>query len=241
VNNDAEGVDSTAASVAEETDLRPLPPLWRRVIDLFFSPGELFERLAANPKWLGALLLGAAVTALSVILIPAELFEDMMRAQFAESGQESPVDPAQMATWAKVGGSVLGPVSQVVFGLIVAGLTTLVFALVLGDRGKFRQYFAATMHAFLIPVIAGLAITPLRIASGDIQLILSPGNALRGMLPDGYLLDVLSSIDIFSVWMFALLAIAVGKIEPRRSFGSAFAIFMVLVIGFGMVRALFVS
>ena len=232
-------MSETPLETQQEPLGRPLPPLWRRFIDVFFSPGDLFERLADNPKWLATVILGGVLIALGAFLIPVELYADMMRAQFLERGQEIPGDPERMATFGRIGGTVFGLVSYTLISLIVAGFLTLTLAFILGDRGRFVQYFAATTHAFLIYAVAQLAMTPVKIAAADIQLILSPGNALRGVLPDGYFLNVLSTLDVFAIWAYAVLAIAATRIDPKRGFGSAFAILMVLAVGFGMIGALF--
>lgn len=228
----------TQAEAELDGSVAPLPPLWKRVVDVFVAPGEMFEKLAANPKWVGAALLGGVLVAISGVLIPLEMYEDLVRAQMMEAGQDVPGDPAQMAMFGKAVGSIAGPIFYVLVSLIFAGMATLVFAFVLGDRGRFSQYFAATAHAFLIYALGAVAVTPLRIAAGDPQFLLSPGAALTGMLPNGYFLDVLSSIDVFSVWAYAVLAIAVTKIDTKRGFGTAFAFLMVLGIGFSMLAAL---
>ncbi len=217
-----------------------LPPLWRRVLDVFLSPGELFTGLAVSPKWLGALLLGGLITTVSVLLIPPEIYETQLRAIFLERGQDLPGDPARMARMNRVAGSVVAPVFWTIVSLLVAGLATLVFAFILGDRGRFKQYFAAVTHAFLIAAIGGLMVTPLRIAAGDPQLLMSIGNALRGTLPDSYFLSVLRGLDVFGIWANVALAIGMTKIDPRRSFGSAFVVFMTLSIGLAMIAAMFI-
>ena len=223
----------------EGVEARPLPPLWRRIVDVFVSPGELFERLALEPKWIGAVLVGGLLVTLGAVLLPVELYENAMRAQFAARGQEVPGDPEQMARIGKIAGSVIGPVMYLLISLFVAGVCTLAFTFVLGDRGKFKQYLSATAHAFLIFAIASLAITPLKIAAGDPQLMLSLGNVLAGILPDGYFLNVLGLLDVFGIWSYAVLAIAATRIDSKRSFGSAFAILLAVAIGFAMIGAIF--
>ncbi len=224
----------------DEDNGSALPPIWKRVIDLFFSPGQMFEALAEDPRWLGAVLLGAVVTFTSVILIPTELYELTMRAVLLERGQPLPDDTEQFARIQRTVGAVVAPVFWTIITLAVAGLSTVVFAFVLGDKGRFRQYFAAVTHAFLIASFGGLLITPLRIAAEDPQLLMSIGNAFVGILPDGYFLNVLRGLDIFAIWANIVLAIAVTKIDRRRSFGSAFTVYMVLSLGFAMIAANFI-
>jgi hypothetical protein len=46
-----------------------------RLARLIGSPGALFEALAANPAWLGALVLGAVLGAGTGLATPTELYE----------------------------------------------------------------------------------------------------------------------------------------------------------------------
>ena len=69
---------------------------------------------------------------------------------------------------------------------------------------------------------------------------MSLGNALRGILPDSYFLNVLRGLDVFGIWANILMGIAVTKIDPRRSFGSAFGFYMTITIGLAMIMANFI-
>ena len=64
-----------------------LPSLPARFVAVFFSPGRLVEQLARDPRWIGALLLGAILVALSVSLIPAEVMMEATRQAAMERGQ----------------------------------------------------------------------------------------------------------------------------------------------------------
>ena len=63
-----------------------LPSLPTRVLNVFFSPGEVMAGLKDNPAWVGALVLGAALTVSGAVLLPAEILEATMRQQILESG-----------------------------------------------------------------------------------------------------------------------------------------------------------
>lgn len=213
----------------------PLPPFWKRVVDAFVDPGRLGEALAARPAWASALLLGVALVVASSLLIPAEVWQDMMRAQMSASGREVPEGAGAMGTtlfrvWAVVGGLIFWPV----WTFLVAGIVTLVFAFILGDEGRYRQYLALTSHALLIAAIGGLLVTPLRIAQANPQLTLSIGTFIG--LEDGYGARFLSGLDLFMLWSYVVLGIGVSRVDRSRSAGSAIAILMVFVLG---VTALF--
>lgn len=216
----------------------PLPSLPRRAVDAFLAPGRLAGALAARPAWVGALLLGALVVALQVWLIPLEIWEATFRQTMIERGQ----DPSSMA----VGGAVLrisgivgGAVFWMVFAFALSGVMTVVFAFVLGDEGRYVQYLSALAHAWLIPAFVGLALVPLRIAQADPQLTLSLGTFFF-FLPEGYLLRVLTLLDLSQLWALLVVAQGAHAIDPRRSFSSAAGILLLLNLVLALALAPFV-
>jgi hypothetical protein len=225
--SDSDAPDVTAAP--------PLPPLWKRIVDAFVEPTRLGDALAARPVWVTALLVGVALVVASSLLIPADVWQDMMRTQMSAGGREVPEGMAGVSTtvfrvWAVVGGLIFWPV----WTFLVAGVVTLVFAFILGDEGRYRQYLALTSHALLIAAIGGLLVTPLRIAQSDPQLTLSVGTFLG--LEGGYLQRYLAGLDLFMLWAYVVLGIGVSRVDRSRSPGSAVAILMVFVLA---VTALF--
>lgn len=216
------------------TGQAPLPALPARLAAVFFSPGRLMRQLTDNPAWLGALLVSAAVVGLSMLLIPPELFIEAQREAALERGVELPemIDRAMPAM------RIVIPTTTVVVTLAMsfffAGLYTVIFAFVLGDEGRYVQYLAAVTHAWFIAALFGLLVTPLRISTGDPQLTLNLGSFFF-FLPDGYFLNVLRVLDLTQIWSTLVIAQGAHAIDRRRSFGSAAAILLVILVGVALV------
>lgn len=217
----------------------PAPPSFpRRVVDVFVSPGHLARALAAHPLWGAALLTGAVLVVLQVGLIPLEIWEASFRRIMLEQGQ----DPGAVATGAglmRLWSMIAGGLAWFAFAFVLTGLFTAVFAFVLGDEGRYVQYLSVLSHAWLIPAVVGLALVPLRIAQEDPQLTLSVGTFFF-FLPEGYLLRVLSFLDLSQLWALLVVAQGAHAIDPRRSFASAAAILFALNLALAMVLAPFV-
>ena len=128
-------------------------------------------------------------------------------------------------------------VTTFVMSVIFAGLYTLVFAFVLGDEGRFKQYLAVLAHSSFIAAVFTLLATPLRISTGDPQFTLNVGSFFI-FLPDGYLLNVLRSLDLTQIWSTLVVAQGVHAIDRRRSFGSAATILLTILLAFVLVVAL---
>ena len=116
-----------------------VPSLPARLLQAFVSPGKMTRTVAEHPRWIGAMLVGAALLSLSIALIPVEvLTEAQRRAVMARGGTMQEIPESALRIVRTV--SIIGPaVAFVVFAFIGAAVTTFIFAFVLGDEGKYRS------------------------------------------------------------------------------------------------------
>ncbi len=231
----AMGQERLVAAAPEAPARMSLPA---RLLAVFLNPGRLMEELAEDPRWIGALLAGAVLVGLSVALLPVELFLEMNREAAIERGADLPEMGERAVRLMRIVIPVGTVLSTLFFMGLFAGLYTVVFAFVLGDEGTFRQYLAALSHAYFIPAVFGLLVTPLRIGSGDPQLTLNLASFFA-FLPDGYLLNVLRVFDLTQIWSTLVIAQGAHAIDKRRSFGSAAAILLTFFTLFALVLARF--
>ena len=135
----------------------PLPAFPVRVGKTFFSPGDLAGALARTPAWGLALVVGAVLILGQSLLIPAEIWDNAFREAMLSQGREMPAGFAG-GSMMRNSALVAGPSMYSLMTFVFAGLITLIFAFILGDDGKYRQYLAVLTHAFLIPGIIGFAL-----------------------------------------------------------------------------------
>lgn len=214
----------------------PLPSLPRRLTDVLVSPGRLVEQLATDPRWLGALLVSAALVALQMGLIPAEVFAESQRQAALDAGRELPELSAAVSRAIRIATPVVTALSTIVFCFLFAGVYALVFSFILGDDGGYRQYLAMVTHAWFIPALVGLFLTPLRISTGDPQLSLNLASFML-FLPDGYLLQVLRFMDLTQIWSSLVVAQGAHAIDRSRSFASAAVILLAILLAVALVLA----
>jgi hypothetical protein len=214
----------------------PLDPLPTRLWRVFVSPGEVFRGLAAEPVALGAIVLGTVLMALMNLAIPTEVFEEGLRNQMLETGQDIPGDPAMMARFIKLGA---------IFGILVlwpviilgsAGIYALILLFGFGFEGSYRQYLAVTAHAVLVPAVAGLLLVPLKIVTGDAQLSLSVGS-LFFFIEEGFLARFLGLLDLFNLWSYVLVGLGAAVVDGSRSPKTAISV----TVGTGVLIALLVA
>lgn len=214
----------------------PLPPLPVRLLQVLFSPGKLTAALAANPAWVGALLVSAVLVALQMGLIPPEVFSEAQRQAALEAGREVAEIPEAAQQAMRVVVPLFAGLTTLILPFVFAGLYAFVFSFVLGDEGGYRQYLAMVTHAWFIPALAGLILTPLRISTGDPQLSLNLASFMF-FLPEGYLFQTLRFMDLTQVWSSLVVAQGVHTIDARRGFGAAAAILIGIQLAFALLLA----
>jgi hypothetical protein len=217
----------------------PLPSFPKRFAQVFFSPGDLTQALARKPAWAAALFTGVVLTLVQLALIPPEVWETMFREGMLRQGTEMPAGFDGGGTIMRVSSVVGGAVAFLVMSFVFAGVVTLVFAFVMGDEGKYKQYLAMLSHAWLIPTVVGLALLPLKISQSNPQFTLNLG-AFFFFLPDGYILKVFKMLDLSQVWSWFVLAQGAHAIDAKRSFGSAATVLAILFVAVIMLMAVFV-
>lgn len=214
-----------------------LPSLPTRIAHTFFSPGTLAEGLAKNPAWGAAVVLGAILVLGQTLLIPAEVWDTMFRENMAARGQEMPEGFAAGGTFMRLSTVAFGTLGYFAITFLFAGLVTLLFAFVMGDEGRYRQYLAVLAHAWLIPAFVGLLLLPLKISQQNPQFTLNLG-AFFFFLPEGYLTRVATMLDLSQVWAWLVVAQGAHAIDGRRSFASAATVLMVMFVALAFLFAL---
>lgn len=215
-----------------------LPTLPTRVVQLFVSPAKLFDGLRDRPAWLGALGLLVALGGLGAYLLPTELMEQAMLAQAPPDATPEQIEQmeqvASAAAWTKYLVVLFWPIGAA----IVAGLLITLYNFAFGGTASYRQLFASTIHAFLIPAIGGLLTLPLMLQTGDIQTALALHLLVPGIETDTFLYRLLQGLNVFGLWCSVVLGVAVSRIYPKRTAGNAAMVVLGAYVVFKALTAL---
>ncbi|NJD18408.1 MAG: hypothetical protein FIA95_03895 [Gemmatimonadetes bacterium] len=214
--------------------LRPFPA---RVLQTFFDPAGLTDALAQRPVWGAAVALGAVLVVGQTLLIPGEVWDAMMRETMLRQGRPLPEGFTMGGGLMRISTLVFGTLGYLLVTFLLAGIITVVFAFVMGDEGKYRQYLSVMGHAWLIPGLLGLLLLPLKISQQNPQLTLNLGTFLF-FLEEGYLSRVAKMLDLAQAWSWLVVARGAHAIHPRRSFASATVVVMVVFLVTAMLFAL---
>lgn len=208
-----------------------------RVVQTFLSPGELVRTLAVAPVWGGALLLGAVLMVAQTALLPAEVWESTVREAVLRQGGGSTEGVAAAVGFVRIAAVVGGTLGYAATLFLFSGIVTLVFAFVLGDEGRYRQYLAVMSHAWIIPAVVGVLLLPLKISQQDPRFSLSVASFLF-FLPEGYVVRVARVLDLSSIWAWLVVAQGAHAIDPRRSFAAAASVLMAFLLGLALLVGL---
>ncbi len=217
-----------------------------RVVGVLTSPGRAFESLRERPAWVLPLVLLIVAGLASYTMISGKLdFEDVVRESILRSKPDAAEDEIQQAidVYEKVG----KPVSYVfllvgtpIF-LLLGALGVHVAGRLVAGEATFRQTWAVFTHAQMPQVVAALLSLPKILTTDEFDYesvqtgsvlpsnlgIFAPEEVGAGML------SLLSSIDVFSLWTVALLAIGcavVGRIKTGTA-ATAVGVLWLLYIG----------
>lgn len=204
------------------------------IFEVLFSPGGVFRRLAAHPRWLPALLVLMAVTTGLGVTMAARLdWEGLYRTEFAKNARmdQMPADKREeMVQMSAKVGSIGAAVAPVVATPIIYLLVTTLFWVLLkvggGSDWKFKQAFAASLHGFA-PAIPGTAVAIAILLASD-PSTLDPQNMVASSVAalvekeavGPFVHAVLQSIELFSIWSMVMLVIGYS-VTARVSKGKA--------------------
>ena len=235
MNDDYDTQYAQAAGVAEEPP--PRPAFVKRLWMVFVQPGDLFGQLALNPAWYPMAAFVAIVVGLSLWFLPAEAFEAVMQARIPpDQAAGMPQISPEVIRWTGVGGIA---VITFLFPLVLSLISYVIFVFIRGDEATFKQHLCVMSHVGVITAVGSLFMMPLRMRSLDIEQILSVGTFFP-FLPDGFLLNMLTGIDLFALWGSVVAGLGLSVIS-RKSWGSTASILVALLVVVAIIRAFFIG
>ena len=233
---------SEASSGAPQTARRSLPA---RLLGVIHSPGPTFAAVAADPRWLGVLVVTLAVSAASGIALMRTdvgrqaLVDQAVRSIEAYGNQVSDAQYAQIermseraVAFTAVGASVGGVVIVALLSAIVLG----VFNVGFDGQASYRQAFAVVAHAGVILTLRSLFATPLNYARESLASPTTLGIFLPMLDEASAPARFLGLIDLFLIWWIVVLAIGVSVLYRRRPRPVAVA-FLCIYAAIAMVMA----
>jgi hypothetical protein len=217
-----------------------------RLLGVLVSPGKTFRSIAARPTWWAALLVIVLSTlGVSLLAAPKMDYEDIIRQQIAKSGREVPQEQLdkQIEIMQKVRTPLMA-VNAVVLPLGLCLLTLIPWAAfkLQGSDMDYARGLSATLHAFMPMVVAALLSIPVVLSRPSLGYAdIRAGSFLKSNLAavlgneqtSAPVYALLSSLDVFSLWMWALLILGyreVAQVSTAKA-ATTMAVLWVIFVG----------
>jgi hypothetical protein len=195
-------------------------PLYRRIVDTFVSPVELFGQFRDHPPWGGPLLLMVTIGIAVAALIPGSLL--LQQAQQAPKTMDPSTVEALMRVSLLVGALFLQPALTFVY----AGILFLIFGGLLGGRARYTQYLAVTTHAMLIFTVGGLLTMGLQVVGGNAHIRLSAALLVPLSDPRGVVATILRGLEVFTLWTVVLFALGASAVNHELPWARSTAVLL---------------
>lgn len=190
--------------------------LAERLRDTFVAPRRLFANLSVDSPFAGVLAIATLIGIVAVAAEPAEYFLAQMEDPVNRRG--APVEitssPAQIVLWGRAMAMLSALVAHPLLALGGAGVLTILFSWLGRGEGEYRRYLVVAAHGLLIASAGMLAAVFLRAITGNVDALPTVGTLL-GVAPGGIAGGILHGINLFTLWMLAVVACGVGAIERR--------------------------
>lgn len=228
----AEG-DSAASVKVNDEIVGPQMSVMARMIAVFTRPQQLFAKMPAKSAWLVPVLVASLVSLFTTWLALPKLREMMLAAIPANSG----IAASQLDSLIKIQSIAAVVISgiAVALGVFVMAAVYHFLCIVSGGEGKYRQALTVVSYAGLIGALA--------LVFRTVLLLMIPGatfdqsfTSLALLLPLGapknWLMTILSSIELFSIWSLIVTSMgltALYKMKGKKAWVIVFATWIVFV------------
>lgn len=229
------GIEGGAAA----PEAKPNP--FAMMFGALFAPAETFGAAARRPVWAVPLIIYVLLSVVGTVLVMPKIdFESAVRAQMEKQGQEIDDKTLDM---------IIGIQKPIVYvsSVVMIPIAILIIAAIhmggfraFGGGGTFAQYFSVTTLAWmplLVQSLIGQVVIMTRKSISIEQLqtaVVSNLGFLTSPIDNPARFALLSSLDLFSIWVIALLIVGfaiVSKLPRAQAIGIVVAFWLIYVIG----------
>jgi len=214
-----------------------------RLIGVIFSPRETFAAVVARPKWLGAVVVASLIMGVAQFaLLSTKVGQDLAIDQQVSAMEAFGITVSDQA-YAQLeqrmeNARYTSPIFTVLFlplGMTIsAGILHVMFGLIGGGNGTYKQVYAISAHTLIISALQLVFTTIMSLAAGRAAganlAVFAP------MLEDTtFAYKFLSYIDLFYVWSTFITAVGLGVLYKRRTGPIAMVLFGIYFVGAALI------
>jgi hypothetical protein len=234
----------TSGSIEETSSPQaaPKPSSFERIVGVLIAPNETLSSIARTPDWVVPLVLILVVSLISGIVIAQRVdFASATREQMEQNKDVSPDQverSVRMVSAISKVASYCAPLFAIIFLLIIAAVLLLAFRL-FGGENNFKQSFSVSVYGWMPGLVKSIISLPI-ILSRDTVPAQELAIIVRSNL--GFLVDmktnpmafaVLTSLDVFTIWILILYAIGfsyASRLSKAKSAAIVVSLWAVTVL-----------
>lgn len=227
---------TTPSAESMEAPIAPAKPapLWEDFIDIFYAPSQVFARRQNANPWPALLIITGLWLLISLVTFDsmATVIETVSRRAMEKAAASNPrltqdMLESQLRLSMKI--APWFPIFTPILALIGALVVWLVGKL-FGSKASYTQSLVIMTYACITFVISALftglqaLVMDMTKLTNPIQLTLSPARFADPAQMSSFLYGLLLTLDVFSLWRLALIAIGIhviGKTSKAAAWGFA--------------------
>jgi len=221
-----------------------------RLFGVLFNPKETFEAIARRPSWVAPVILLTVLNVAVIVVFTQRVgWERFMRQQLEHSPRAEQMTPQERehaigrgTQFAQGVAFVASVVAYPVVVAVIAGVLMLAFNLIAGAEVRYSMAAGVASHAMMpFTIISALAIVVLCLKDPDTinlgNLVGSNVGALLASDTPPWLMKLGASLDLFSFWAIALLAVGFSAANSKKiPVGRALGVVIVLWAAYVFVK-----
>lgn len=214
------------SSAPMEHDSTETAGLASRLIGVVFSPRDAYTAVAANPRWLGAMLVsGLIIMAVNVIFLSTDVGKSatldqqlgVMKALGVTVTDQMVQQMESRMAYAPYTTAASLLVALPLMGAIMAGLLLAVFTAVLGGGATFRQVYAVVAHSMIIGAIQQAFSFPIMYTREELTSPTKLSVFFPMLGETSFFTYFLGAIDLFYIWSMINVSIGIAVLYKRRT------------------------
>ncbi|MBI2214444.1 MAG: YIP1 family protein [Acidobacteria bacterium] len=229
------GIEGGAAA----PEAKPNP--FAMMLGALFAPGDTFGAVARRPVWVVPLIIYVLFSIAGTVLVMPKIdFESAVRAQMEKQGQEIDDKTLDMIIGIQKPVVYVSSVVMIPIAILIIAAVHMAGFRAFGGVGTFGQFFSVTTLAWMPLLVQSLIgqiviFTRKSISVEQIQTaVMSNLGFLTSPIDNPARFALLSSIDLFSIWVVALLIVGfaiVSKLPRAQAIGIVVVFWLIYVIG----------
>lgn len=218
--------------------------VFERIIGVFVSPEPTMQDIAARPTWLLPLLLVIIVGSVGSIFLKDAILQTQLEAMEKRNMTAEQIEQARpmMEKMMGITTPIIAAVSTAIIYVLMAGIGMFVGGVILGGEAKFVTLFATICWSGLISILSSLVNIPVMVSRNALESATSLGILLSPDAKGSFLYNLLSKIDLFSIWWLVVVGFgfaAAYKFTTRKAMTTIFIVWAIITVATAAIQSMF--